>query len=79
MTTEYIIDANNRTIGRIASEAASVIMGKNSPAFAKNISPKQKVKIINAAKVKIPAKKFGEKIYYRFSGYPGGRKSETMA
>lgn len=78
MITEYTIDANDRTIGRIASEAASIIMGKNEPTFARNIAPSVIVNIINAAKTKVPSKKLTEKEYYRFTGHPGGRKSETL-
>ncbi len=79
MTKQYTIDANGRTIGRIASEAASVIMGKNSSDFAKNILAQVKVNIVNASKTKIPAKKLEEKEYFHFTGYPGGRKSTTLA
>lgn len=79
MITKYTIDANGRTIGRIASEAASILMGKNTAQFAKNVTPKVEVSIINAAKTKIPAKKLLEKEYYSFSGYPGGRTSQTLA
>lgn len=79
MNTEHKIDATNRTIGRIASEAASMIMGKNNATFARNVMPNVTVTITNASKIKIPLKKMTEKEYYRFSGYPGGRKSETLA
>ena len=78
MTTEHIIDASNRTIGRIASEAAFVIMGKNRSSFVRNVAPTVKVTIINATKTRIPAKKLLEKEYYSFSGYPGGRRSQTL-
>ncbi len=78
MTTKYTIDASGRTIGRIASEAASIIMGKNIAAFARNIAPNVSVNIVNAAKTRITAKKKVEKEYFRFTGYPGGRKSDTL-
>ncbi|MBI3632021.1 MAG: 50S ribosomal protein L13 [Candidatus Vogelbacteria bacterium] len=78
MTSEHTIDANNRTIGRVASEAASVLMGKNNAKFSRNIAPKIKVTIANASKVRIPENKLIQKHYFRFSGYPGGRKGETM-
>lgn len=78
MTTKYTIDASGRTIGRIASEAASIIMGKNKADFAKNIMPKVSVNIVNAAKTKITEKKKLEKEYHRFTGYPGGRKSDKL-
>ncbi|MDO8493525.1 MAG: 50S ribosomal protein L13 [bacterium] len=78
MTTKYTIDASGRTIGRIASEAAFIIMGKNTAQFAKNIAPKVSVSIVNAAKTKITDKKKEEKEYYHFTGHPSGRKSNTL-
>ncbi len=78
MTIEYTIDAKDRAIGRIASEAAFIIMGKNSSLFVRNIAPDLRVNIINAAKTKIPVKKLSGKEYHRFTGYPSGRKSETL-
>ncbi|HRY62203.1 MAG TPA: 50S ribosomal protein L13 [Candidatus Paceibacterota bacterium] len=75
---EYTIDAINRTVGRVASEAAMLLMGKNSPEYESNIAPKVTVKIINTGKAKIPAAKMKGKEYLRHSQYPGGQKSETM-
>ena len=79
MITEHTIDAAGRPIGRIASEAASLLMGKNMAAFARNILTDVKVNIVNAAKTKISRKKMVEKEYFSFSGYPGGRTSQTLA
>ena len=78
MIAKYTVDAKDRTIGRIASEAASLLSGKNRPDFAKNVIPEARVSIINASKTKIPEKKLLEKEYYKFSGYPSGRKSQTL-
>lgn len=78
MTSAYTIDASGRTIGRIASEASSVLMGKNKADFAKNVLTNVKVNIVNASKTKITDKKKLEKEYFHFTGYPGGRKSETL-
>ena len=78
MTSEYTIDAKNRTIGRVASEAAKALMGKDSSSFVRNAAPKIKVSIVNASKTKVLHKKMIEKIYYRFSGYPGGRRGEAL-
>ncbi|KKQ82424.1 MAG: 50S ribosomal protein L13 [Parcubacteria group bacterium GW2011_GWF2_38_76] len=75
---EYTIDAINRTVGRVASEAAFKLMGKNTPEYEANIAPKVTVKIINASKAKIPVAKLKAKVYLRHSQYPGGQKSETM-
>ncbi len=75
---EYKIDASNRAIGRVASEAAIFLMGKNTPEFQRNVNPEVKVIILNASKAKISQKKTKEKEYQRYSGYPGGLKSRTM-
>lgn len=75
----YTIDATNKSLGRVATEAATILMGKNSPTFAKNIVSDNTVTITNASKIKVNPKKLLEKTYKRYSGYPGGLKVETMA
>lgn len=75
---EYKIDASNKAIGRVASEAATFLMGKNTPEFQRNKTPDVKVTILNASKAKISQKKKKEKKYQRYSGYPGGLKTRTM-
>ena len=81
MTTEttktYTIDAEGKRLGRVATEAASVMLGKNDPNFAKHIMADVNVEIINVSKLDIPEKKEQE-IYQSYSGYPGGRKEETL-
>lgn len=80
MTTEtntYIIDATGKRLGKVATEAASVLMGKNDPAYARHIKSDVIVEIKNASQLDIPEKKQGE-IYQSYSGYPGGRKTETL-
>ena len=75
---EYTLDATDGSFGRISSEAAVLLMGKNTPEFRRNIAPNVKVTIVNASKMKYNPKKLGSKIYQRYSGYPGGRKERTM-
>ena len=75
---EYTIDATNGKLGRLASEAATKLMGKNTPEFRKNIAPKVKVTIINASKLDLGVKKRAQKTYQSYSGYPGGRREWTM-
>lgn len=75
---EYIIDATDKTLGRLASNAANILMGKNNPNFERNVVSENKVKLINASKAKIDLKKLKSKNYLRYSGYPGGLKSERM-
>jgi large subunit ribosomal protein L13 len=82
MTTEattrnYEINAKGKRLGKVATEAAAVLMGKTSPRFAKHITEDVKVTITNAGKLDITEKKSTE-IYQSFSGYPGGRKVETL-
>lgn len=75
---EYTIDAEGKRLGIIATKAASYLIGKNLASFARNIAPQVTVNIINASKLDLSDKKSKE-IYQSYSGYPGGRKTETMA
>ncbi len=75
--TEYTIDAKGKRLGKIATEAASVLLGKNDPAFKKNEIAQVTVTIENASQMDIPEKK-KEEIYQSYSGYPGGRRTETL-
>lgn len=77
--TKHVIDAQNKKLGRVATEAAMILMGKNTPDFARNIVPDVQVEIINIAKADIAAKKKDEKFYLTYSGYPGGQRKETMS
>lgn len=73
------IDAQGKSLGRVASAAAKALLGKHKPNFAKNIVTGEEVKIVNASKVQITGDKKEQKEYIRYSGYPGGQKSETYA
>jgi len=77
-TGEYKIDASGKVLGRVASLAAKVLMGKNDPEYSAHILAKTTVHILNTSKAKISSKKQSEKIYTRYSGYPGGLKKESM-
>lgn len=70
--TTYTIDATDRTLGRVASEAASALLGKKSVHFSKNQALPVKVTIQNAAKLHLPKRRVQGKVYTRYSGYPGG-------
>ncbi|MAZ56685.1 50S ribosomal protein L13 [bacterium] len=76
-TKEYIIDAKGRRLGKVATEAATYLMGKNQPDFAKHVLADVHVKIENVSLLDIPEKRKGE-IYQSYSGYPGGRSTETL-
>ena len=75
---QYEIDAQGKKLGRIASEAASVLMGKNRTDFVRNAIPDGKVKITNAGKISITNKKIMGKAYKNYSGYPGGLRETGM-
>ncbi|MEX0910267.1 MAG: 50S ribosomal protein L13 [Candidatus Paceibacterota bacterium] len=76
---EHTIDATNKSLGRLASEIALKLRGKDQPSFLPYVTPINKVTIINATNVKITGQKSNQKIYTRHSGYPGGLKSITLA
>jgi large subunit ribosomal protein L13 len=75
-TKEYTIDAAGQKLGRVASEAAMILRGKNSPDFQPNVVSGNKVTIINASQIDLSQVKL-DKEYKRYSGYPGGLKHET--
>jgi large subunit ribosomal protein L13 len=74
----YTIHAEGKRIGRIASEAAKILMGKQSASYAANKVADVSVSIVNVSKADISEKKKSEKTYARYSGYPGGLKVPTM-
>jgi len=77
-TTNYVIDAQGKRLGKVATEAASILLGKDKATFAKHIKSDIIVEIKNSSKMDIPDKKQGE-IYQRYTGYPGGRREETLS
>jgi len=74
----YVIDADGMVLGRLASEAAKILRGKNKPIFTPHIDTGDNVIIVNAAKVKITGKKREQKKYYRHSDYVGGLREATL-
>lgn len=76
---EQTIDATNEKIGRVASKAAALLIGKDKTGFVKNSVIGSKVTIINASKLSITEKKRTNKTYAQYSGYPGGLKKPTLA
>jgi len=75
----YIVDAAGKILGRMASEIAKVLRGKNKPIFTPNADTGDFVIVINAKAVKLSGHKFDDKVYYRHSEYPGGIRSQTAA
>ena len=74
----YVIDATGLTLGRLCSEVAKILRGKNKPIFTPHIDCGDYVIITNASKIKVTGKKLDDKIYYRHSDYVGGFKSTTL-
>ncbi len=74
---EYTIDATGKRLGRVATEVASILLGKNTTHFTKNTVESVVVKVENASKLDISDKRGGEE-FQSYSGYPGGRRVETL-
>ena len=74
----YVVDANGKTLGRLATEVASVLRGKNKPSFTPHVDTGDYVIVINAEKVAVTGKKLDEKVYRHHSGFIGGLKSVTL-
>ena len=74
----YVVDATGYTLGRLASEVAKVLRGKNKPIFTPHIDCGDYVIVVNASKVKVTGKKLDQKVYYSHSDYVGGMKETTL-
>ena len=74
----YVVDATDMTLGRLASEIAKVLRGKNKAIFTPHIDTGDYVIVINAEKIKVTGKKLDQKIYYHHSDYVGGMKEQTL-
>lgn len=75
----FLVDAENQTLGRLASEVASILRGKNNPSFTPHLDTGDFVIVVNAEKVRVSGNKATQKVYRRHSGRPGGMKTETFA
>jgi large subunit ribosomal protein L13 len=73
----YIVDADSKTLGRIASEVARIIRGKHKPSFTPHVDCGDHVIVINASRIRLTGNKWKNKLYISHSGYPGGQKSLT--
>ncbi|UCD08299.1 MAG: 50S ribosomal protein L13, partial [Dehalococcoidales bacterium] len=74
----HLIDATDQVLGKLATQAAQLLMGKHKPMFSKHMDTGDNVVVINAARVRVTGKKMKQKLYYRHSGYPGGLKSVNL-
>lgn len=74
----YTLDATDQSLGRLASKIAILLRGKENPNYQPNVLPKTKVIVSNVKNLKVTGKKLEQKIYYHYSGYPGGLKERNM-
>ena len=75
----YVVDADGRTLGRLATQIAETLRGKRKPEYTPHCDTGDFVVVVNAAKIRVTGNKLHDKLYYRHSGYPGGIKSESYA
>ena len=74
----YVVDATGYTLGRLASEVAKVLRGKNKPVYTPNVDTGDYVIVVNADKIKVTGKKLDQKVYYDHSDYVGGMRETTL-
>ena len=75
----YVVDANGQTLGRLASQVACILMGKENPKYTPFLDTGDHVIVINAAKVKVTGMKVEQKVYQHYTGYPGGLRTEELS
>jgi large subunit ribosomal protein L13 len=75
----YLVDAEAKTLGRLATQIADLLRGKGKPEYTPHIDTGDFVVVVNAEKVRVTGNKLEQKIYYRHSGYPGGLRQRTLA
>ena len=74
----YVVDAEGKTLGRLATQIADTLRGKGKPQYTPHVDTGDFVVVVNAEKISVTGQKRAEKMYYRHSGYPGGLKSRTL-
>jgi large subunit ribosomal protein L13 len=74
----YVVDAQGQTLGRLATQVATILKGKNKPSYTPHVDCGDFVVVINAEKIHVTGQKMSQKKYYRHSGYPGGLKEVTL-
>ena len=75
----FVVDATDEVLGRLASKVAKILRGKNKPSYTPHVDCGDNVVIINAEKVRLTGNKLKDKLYVRYSGYPGGQRFQTPA
>ena len=74
----YVVDAESKTLGRLATQIADVLRGKGKPAYTAHVDTGDFVIVVNAEKIHVTGQKLDQKMYYRHSGYPGGLRTRTL-
>ena len=74
----YVVDAEGKTLGRLATQIADTLRGKNKPVYTPHIDTGDFVIVVNAEKIAVTGQKLDQKLYHRHSGYPGGLKERTL-
>ena len=74
----YVVDAEGKTLGRLATQIADTLRGKHKPEYTPHVDTGDFVVVVNAEKIAVTGKKLDEKLYHRHSGYPGGLKTRTL-
>lgn len=74
----FVVDAQDQTLGRLATRIATVLRGKHKPSYTPHVDCGDYVVVVNAEKVRVTGRKLDQKMYYRHSGYPGGLKSVSL-
>jgi len=74
----YVVDVQGKTLGRVASEIAQLLRGKHKPSFVPNLDTGDFVVVVNCEKIHVTGRRLDQKLYYRYSGYPGGLYNRTL-
>jgi large subunit ribosomal protein L13 len=74
----YVVDAEGRTLGRLATEIADTLRGKGKPQYTPHVDTGDFVIVVNAEKIQVTGQKLDQKLYYRHSGYPGGLRTRSL-
>ena len=74
----YVVDAEGKTLGRLATQIADVLRGKNKPDYTPHVDTGDFVVVVNAEKIAVTGQKLDQKLYHRHSGYPGGLRTRTL-
>jgi large subunit ribosomal protein L13 len=74
----FVVDAAGQTLGRLATQVARILRGKHKPMYSPSLDTGDCVIIVNAEKIRVTGRKLDQKVYYRYSGYPGGLKEVTL-